>query len=201
MQLLYLPIELLDLIILYCVTTEPMTVNLAPTATCLTRSLFPFVSRRKRYTVTNYPYNLLLINRLISRLAFKHIWTQKSLIISLTPSDALCFLLHGLSQHQKDALCKVQLPRFLLSWSFPVNSDIWLIAGKEKGESWYEGAKDPEMEVPGKRFQKLVGMLDTESTYAIGPFGSHTVQLCIKDVLVGMAFYVHMIFEGFFCFF
>ncbi|KAH0348983.1 hypothetical protein KCU83_g5726, partial [Aureobasidium melanogenum] len=159
MQLLDLPIELLDLIILYCVTTEPIIVTLASTASSLTRSLFPFVSRRKRYTVANYPYNLLLINRLIFRLAFKHIWTRKSLVISLTPSDTLCFLLHGLSQQQKDALCKIQLPRFLLSWSFPVNSDIWLIAGKEEGESWYEGAKDPEMEIPGKRFQKLVGML------------------------------------------
>ncbi|KAG9756299.1 hypothetical protein KCU73_g4994, partial [Aureobasidium melanogenum] len=159
MQLLDLPIELLDLIILYCVTTEPTTVTLAPTASSLTRGLFPFVSRRKRYTVENYPYNLLFINRLISRLAFKRIWTEKSLVISLTPSDTLCFLLHGLSQQQKDALCKIQLPRFLLSWSFPVNSDIWLIAGKEKGESWYEGAKNPEMEIPGKRFQKLVGML------------------------------------------
>lgn len=159
MQLLDLPIELLDLIILNCVTTEPMTVTLAPTASSLTRSLFPFVSRRKRYTVTNYPYDLLLINCLISRLAFEHIWTEKSLIISLTPSDTLCFLLHGLSQRQKDALCKIQLPRFLLSWSFPVNSDIWLIAGKEEGESWYEGAKDEEMETPGKRFQKLIGML------------------------------------------
>ncbi|KAI4724184.1 hypothetical protein E4T49_08084 [Aureobasidium sp. EXF-10728] len=157
--LLDLPIELLDLIVLYCVTTEPMTVSLAPTASSLTRSLFPFVSRRKRYTTTNYPYNLLLVNRLISRLAFGHIWTRKSLVISLTPSDTLCFLLHGLSQRQKDALCKVQLPRFLLSWSFPVNSDIWLIAGKEKTESWYEGAKDPEGESKGKRFQALIGML------------------------------------------
>ncbi|KAH0253745.1 hypothetical protein KCU91_g18339, partial [Aureobasidium melanogenum] len=122
MQLLDLPIELLDLIILYCVTTEPIIVTLASTASSLTRSLFPFVSRRKRYTVANHPYNLLLINRLIFRLAFKHIWTRKSLVISL-------------------------------------NSDIWLIAGKEEGESWYEGAKDPEMEIPGKRFQKLVGML------------------------------------------
>ncbi|KAK6002738.1 hypothetical protein QM012_001488 [Aureobasidium pullulans] len=162
MQLLDLPIELLDLIILYCVTSESMTVTLAPTASSLTRSLFPFVSRRKRYTVANYPCNLLLINRLINRLAFKHIWTEKSLVISLTPSDALCFLLHGLSQQQKDALCKIQLPRFLLSWSFPVNSDIWLIAGKEEGDSWYEGAKDPEMDTHGKRFQTLVGMLVAE---------------------------------------
>lgn len=159
MQLLDLPMELLDLVVLHCVTTEPITVTLAPTASSLTRSLFSFVSRRKRYTVANYPYNLLLVNRLMSRLAFKHIWTRKSLVISLTPSDTLCFLLHGLSQQQKDALRKIRLPRFLLSWSFPVNSDIWLIAGKEEGESWYEGAKDPAMETPGKRFQALVGML------------------------------------------
>ncbi|THZ83192.1 hypothetical protein D6C84_05180 [Aureobasidium pullulans] len=51
------------------------------------------------------------------------------------------------------------MPRFLLSWSFPVNEDIWLIAGKEKTASWYEGAKDPEKEVKGKRFLALTGML------------------------------------------
>ena len=163
-NLLDLPIELLDLIILYCVNTEPMTVSLAPTASSLTRSLRSLVSRRRRYTITNYPRNLLRVNRLISQLAFSNIWTHKSLIISLTPSDTLCFLLHGLSQQQKDALCKTQLPRFLLSWSFPVNSDIWLIANKEKGESWYEGAKDPEKEVKGKRFQALVDMLGKRSS-------------------------------------
>ncbi|KEQ76115.1 hypothetical protein M436DRAFT_40295 [Aureobasidium namibiae CBS 147.97] len=159
LNLLDLPIELLDLIILYCVNTEPMTVNLAPNAGSLTRTLFTFIPRRRRYTVSGYPRNLLLINRLIYRLAFDNIWTHKSLVISLTPSDTLCFLLHALSQQQKDALCKIQLPRFLLSWSFPVNSDIWLVADKEKGESWYEGAKVPEKEVKGKRFQALVGIL------------------------------------------
>jgi len=164
LNILDLPIELLDLIILYCVNTEPMSVCLAPNAGSLTRTLFTFIPRRRRYTVSNYPRNLLLINRLIYRLAFNNIWTHKSLIISLTPSDALCFLLHALSQQQKDALCKIQLPRFLLSWSFPVNSDIWLIGGKEKSESWYEGAKDPEREVKGKRFQALVGKLSKRST-------------------------------------
>lgn len=163
LNLVDLPIELLDLIILYCVNTEPMTVSLAPNAGTLTRALFTFIPRRRRYKVSNYPRNLLLINRLIYRLAFNNIWTHKSLVISLTPSDALCFLLHALSQQQKDALSKIQLPRFLLSWSFPVNSDIWLVAGKERGESWYEGAKDPEKEVKGKRFQALVGMLGKRS--------------------------------------
>jgi hypothetical protein len=162
--LLDLPIELLDLIILYCVNTEPMTVCLASTAGPLTRTLFSFIPRRMRYTVSNYPRNLLLVNRLIYHLAFKNIWTHTSLVISLTPSDTLCFLLHGLSQQQKDALCKVQLPRFLLSWSFPVNSDIWLVADKEKGESWYEGAKDPEKEVKGKRLQALVGIIGKRSS-------------------------------------
>jgi hypothetical protein len=164
LNLLDLPIELLDLIILYCINTEPMTVCLAPTASSLKRSLFSFIPRRRRYTVSNYPRNLLLVNRLISLLAFKNIWTHKSLIISLTPSDTLCFLLHGLSQQQQDALCKIQLPRFLLSWSFPVNSDIWLITDEEKGESWYEGARDPEKEVKGKRFQALVEKLGKRST-------------------------------------
>lgn len=162
-NLLDLPIELVDLIVLYCVDTEPMTVCLASSAGPLTRTLFSFIPRRMRYTVSNYPRNLLLVNRLIHRLAFKNIWTHKSLVISLTPSDTLCFLLHGLSQQQKDALCKIQLPRFLLSWSFPVNSDIWLIADKEKGESWYEGAKDPEKEVKGKRLEALVGALGKRS--------------------------------------
>ncbi|CAD0059190.1 unnamed protein product [Aureobasidium pullulans] len=157
--LLDLPVELLDQIILYCVDTQPMTICLAPTSASLTRSLFPFVSRRKRYTVTNYPYALLLTNRLISNLAFKHIWSHKSLVINLTAADALCFLIHGLSLQQRDALCRLQMPRFLLSWSFPVNEDIWLIAGKEKTASWYEGAKDPEKEVKGKRFLALTGML------------------------------------------
>lgn len=164
LNLLDLPIELLDLIILYCVNTEPMTVSLAPNAGSLTRTLFNFIPRRRRYTVSNYPRNLLLINRLIHQLAFNNIWSHKSLIISLTPSDTLCFLLHALSQQQKNALCKIQLPRFLLSWSFPVNSDIWLIADKEKGESWYEGAKDPAQEVNGKRFQALVATLGKRST-------------------------------------
>ena len=164
LNLLDLPMELLDLIILYCVNTEPMNVCLAPSAGSLTRTLFTFIPRRRRYIVSNYPRNLLLINRLIYRLAFNNIWTHKSLIISLTPSDALCFLLHALSQQQKDALCKIQLPRFLLSWSFPISSDIWLVAGKEKGESWYEGAGDPEKEVKGKRFQELVHMLGKRST-------------------------------------
>lgn len=164
LNLLDLPIELLDLIILYCVNTEPMTVSLAPNAGVLTRTMFTFIPRRRRYTVSNYPRNLLLINRLIHRLAFNNIWTHKSLIISLTPSDTLCFLLHALSQQQKDALCKIQLPRFLLSWSFPVNSDIWLIADKEKGDSWYAGAKDPEKEGKGARFRALVHMLGKRST-------------------------------------
>jgi hypothetical protein len=165
LNLLDLPIELLNLIVLYCVNTEPMTVCLASTAGPLTRTLFSFIPRRMRYTVSNYPRNLLLVNCLIYHLAFKNIWTHKSLIISLTPSDTLCFLLHGLSQQQKDALCKIQLPRFLLSWSFPVNSDIWLVADREKGESWYEGAKDPEKEVKGKRFEALVGTLGKRSNY------------------------------------
>lgn len=138
--LLDLPIELLDMIIIYCVGTEPMTVRLAPTAGSFTRSIFSFIPRRKCYTVDSCPRDLLLINRLISHLAFRNIWTYKSLVVYLTPSDTLCFLLHGLSRQQQEALCKIQLPRFLLSWSFPVNSDIWLIASKEKGESWYEGA-------------------------------------------------------------
>ncbi|KAI5193617.1 hypothetical protein E4T38_09847 [Aureobasidium subglaciale] len=154
-----MPMEILDHIVLFCVGTEPITVGLAPTVSSLTRSLFPFVSRRKRYVVTRYPYNLLLINRLISRLAFKHIWSSQSLVISLTPSDALCFLLHGLGQQQRGALCKIQLPRFLLSWTIPVNSDIWLVAGKEKTESWYDGAKDPKKELKGERFRALTSML------------------------------------------
>jgi hypothetical protein len=170
LNLLDLPIELLDLIILDSINTEPTTVCLAPTASSLTRSLFSFIPRRRRYTVSNYPRNLLLVNRLISRLAFKNIWTDKSLLISLTPSDTLCFLLHGLSQQQQDALCKIQLPRFLLSWSFPVNSDIWLVADKEKGESWYDGAKDPEKELKGKRFQALVGMLGKRSDCVCQPW-------------------------------
>jgi hypothetical protein len=161
--LLDLPIELLDMIILYCVGPEPMTVRLAPIAGSLTRSIFSLIPRRKRYTVDNCPRDMLLINRLISHLALRNIWTYKSLVISLTPSDTLCFLLHGLSRQQQDALCKIQLPRFLLSWSFPVNSDIWLIANKEKGESWYEGAGDPEKEVKDKRFQALVEKLGKRS--------------------------------------
>jgi hypothetical protein len=161
--LLDLPIELLDMIALYCVGTEPMNVRLAPIAGSLTRSILSFIPRRKRYTVDNCPRDMLLINRLISHLAFRNIWTYKSLVISLTPSDTLCFLLHGLSQQQQDALCKIQLPRFLLSWSFSVKSDIWLIASKEKGESWYEGAGDPEKEVKGERFKALVGKLGKRS--------------------------------------
>jgi hypothetical protein len=157
--LLDLPIELLDMIILYCVGTEPMNVRLAPTAGSLTRSILSFIPRRKRYIVDNCPRDMLLIDRLISHLAFRNIWTYKSLVISLTPSDTLCFLLHGLSQQQQDALCKVQVPRFLLSWSFPVSSDIWLVANKDKGVSWYEGAGDPERVAKGKRFLALVGML------------------------------------------
>jgi hypothetical protein len=161
--LLDLPIELLDMIIFYCVGTEPMTVRLAPAAGSLTRGIFSFIPRRKRYTVDNYPRDMLLINRLISHLASRNIWTYKSLVVSLTPSDTLCFLFHGLSRQQQEALCKIQLPRFLLSWSFPVNSDIWLIANKERGESWFEGAGDPGKEVKGKRFQALVGMLGKRS--------------------------------------
>jgi hypothetical protein len=158
-SLLDLPVELLDQIVLHCVNNEPITVRLASNSSSLTRNLLPFVSRRKRYTVGNFPHSLLLTNRIISRLAFNRVWKRKPLIISLAPSDALCFLLHGLSRQQRDALCRIQLPRFLLSWQFPVNSDIWLIAGKEKNGSWYAGAKDPVAEERGKRFLALTGML------------------------------------------
>lgn len=168
--LMDLPTELLDQIVRYSITTEPITVSLAPTSGSMTRNLIPSVSRRKRYRVINYPYSLLLTNHLLSRLAFKYTWSRKPLLLSLTAAHALCFLQHELSPRQKEALCRVRLPRFLLSWTWPVNSDIWLIPGKDGATTWYEGAGDADGEAKGQRFRALVAMLGKRASCACQPW-------------------------------
>lgn len=156
--LLDLPVELLDEILLWCITIEPVTVSLAPIPPRVNKRI-KSASFRGSYIVANYPHSLLLTNRLISQITFSHIWHRKSLVLSMSVADSLCFLQHALSERQRDMLRRVRFPRLILSWTLPVGADIWLCHDKNECERWYEDAKT-EFDRPNmNRLQALMGLL------------------------------------------
>ncbi|GAM86677.1 hypothetical protein ANO11243_046950 [Dothideomycetidae sp. 11243] len=87
---------------------------------------------RHHWTVSGYPLALLQVNRRISEIVFSQLWRETAFILSLSSSDALCFLKYALSERQRVALRRIRLPRFMLSWEDPVGHDIWLTEHKRE---------------------------------------------------------------------
>ena len=81
---------------------------------------------RRKWSASAYPLDLLSINRRISDIAFAIIWREMAFVLSLSSTDALCFLTHALSTRQRSALRRIRLTRFMLSAEDGVGDDIWL---------------------------------------------------------------------------
>jgi len=131
-----LPTEILDQIISYYLastTSNTVYISRSKPSTAISATDLSTGSVRQKFSATSYPVNLLLINRRLSEVAFAQIWRETAFILSLSSTDALCFLKYALSPRQRAALRRIRLTRFMLSAEAGVGDDIWLSGRRVAG--------------------------------------------------------------------
>jgi len=123
-----LPTEVLEQIFGYCCGSIQNTVNITrkPDSPDFLPADLVDGSIRRKWTSADYPLALLLTNRRIHDITFSLVWRETAFILSVSATDALCFLKYALSERQRAALRRIRFTRFMLSWEDGVGDDIWL---------------------------------------------------------------------------
>lgn len=144
-SLLCLPTEILDQIIGYLSgsTSKIIYVTRAPGSHDFEPTDLHDGAIRRKWAAHGYPHALFLVNRRISEIAFARVWSDTAVILSLSATDALCFLKYALSERQRTALRRIRFTRFMLSWEDAVGDDIWLSEWKRAPAFFAEVAVSP----------------------------------------------------------
>jgi len=155
-----LPTEILDQIISYYLAASnnnTVFISRSKPSSPITSTDLATGDVRRKWTASSYPVELLLINRRLSEVAFAQIWRETAFILSLSSTDALCFLKYALSPRQRAALRRIRLTRFMLSAEAGVGDDIWL-SGRRVGGPLFlsEETMAEEKRVEERRVDSLV---------------------------------------------
>ena len=123
-----LPTELLEQIFSHCCGSVQNTVNITRKANSpdFAPSDLTDGSIRHKWTSQNYPLALLLTSRRVHDITYSLVWRETAFILSMSATDALCFLKYALSERQRAALRRIRFTRFMLSWEDGIGDDIWL---------------------------------------------------------------------------
>lgn len=151
-----LPTEILDQIISYYLassTNNTVFISRSKPSTPITSTDLATGDVRRKWTASSYPLNLLLINRRLSEVAFAQIWRETAFILSLSSTDALCFLKYALSPRQRAALRRIRLTRFMLSADAGVGDDIWL-SGRRVGPLFLSDSEQETVAAQEKRVEE-----------------------------------------------
>lgn len=137
-SLMDLPTEILDTIVGYAITPagsdEPVIdIRRKETEEACTAADIDSGAVVSKWSVSNYPSNLFLVNHTISAIAFRRVWADSAVNICLTTTDAFCFLIHALSERQRAAMRRARFPKIMLSWTDPIGKDVWLREGSKGG--------------------------------------------------------------------
>lgn len=197
-SLMDLPNEILDTIIGYAISPSSpaaadsvINVLRRETEEACTAADIESGAVVSKWKTTGYPSALFLVNHTLSAIAFRRVWADSAVNISLTSADALCFLKYAISERQRVAMRRVRFPKIMLSWTDPVGQDVWLRESAREGKVTPGFVQDEEQkrleleqevavveeqqqqrEKPVRptmsRMQSLVGLLQTRSSPALG---------------------------------